>query len=113
MTSRAPDLVARPEAAGDDRRVARLLSALAEAPDYGSAALFLLDEVSTLARGAPAVLLRYMPSQESLVLVDHALSRAFDNGAGAWAAAIYLLMPGVWLSSTIMSTDAVLLPAWS
>jgi hypothetical protein len=39
--------------------------------------------------------------------------RAFDNGAGAWAAAIYLLMPGVWLSSTIMSTDAVLLPAWA
>jgi 4-amino-4-deoxy-L-arabinose transferase-like glycosyltransferase len=39
--------------------------------------------------------------------------RAFDNRIGAWAAAIYLLMPGVWLSSTIMSTDAVLLPAWA
>ena len=39
--------------------------------------------------------------------------RAFDNRTGAWAAAIYLLMPGVWLSSTIMSTDAVLLPAWA
>jgi hypothetical protein len=39
--------------------------------------------------------------------------RAFDDRTGAWAAAIYLLMPGVWLSSTIMSTDAVLLPAWA
>jgi len=39
--------------------------------------------------------------------------RAFDKRTGAWAAAIYLLMPGVWLSSTIMSTDAVLLPAWA
>jgi hypothetical protein len=38
---------------------------------------------------------------------------AFDNRTGAWAAAIYLLMPGVWLSSAIMSTDAVLLPAWA
>lgn len=39
--------------------------------------------------------------------------RAFDAHTGAWSAAIYLLMPGVWLSSTIMSTDAVLLPAWA
>jgi asparagine N-glycosylation enzyme membrane subunit Stt3 len=39
--------------------------------------------------------------------------RAFNARTGAWAAAIYLLMPGVWLSSTIMSTDAVLLPAWA
>ena len=39
--------------------------------------------------------------------------RAFDDRTGAWAAAIYMLMPGVWLSSTIMSTDAVLLPAWA
>lgn len=37
--------------------------------------------------------------------------KAFDNRVGAWAAAIYLLMPGIFLSSTIMSTDAVLLPA--
>lgn len=36
---------------------------------------------------------------------------AFDNRIGAWAAAIYLLMPGIFLSSTIISTDAVLLPA--
>lgn len=36
--------------------------------------------------------------------------RAFDARIGAWSAAIYLLMPGIWLSSTIMSTDAVLLP---
>jgi len=39
--------------------------------------------------------------------------KAFDARIGAWSAAIYLLMPGVWLSSTIMSTDAVLLPAWA
>lgn len=39
--------------------------------------------------------------------------QAFSPRVGAWAAALYLLMPGIWLSSTIMSTDAVLLPAWS
>jgi 4-amino-4-deoxy-L-arabinose transferase-like glycosyltransferase len=39
--------------------------------------------------------------------------RAFDARIGAWSAAIYLLMPGIWLSSTIMSTDAVLLPTVS
>lgn len=39
--------------------------------------------------------------------------RAFDARIGAWSAAIYLLMPGIWLSSTIMSTDAVLLPSVS
>ena len=39
--------------------------------------------------------------------------RAFDARIGAWAAAIYLLMPGIFLSSTIMSTDAVLLPTVS
>ncbi|MDZ4762081.1 MAG: glycosyltransferase family 39 protein [Alphaproteobacteria bacterium] len=39
--------------------------------------------------------------------------RAFDPVVGAWSAALYLLMPGVWLSSAIMSTDAVLLPMWT
>ncbi len=39
--------------------------------------------------------------------------QAFDARIGAWSAAIYLLMPGVFLSSAVMSTDAVLLPAWS
>src|SRR6185503_14127993 len=34
-------------------------------------------------------------------------------GDGAWAAVIYLLMPGVWLSSAVISTDAVLLVAWA
>ncbi|MBI1360723.1 MAG: phospholipid carrier-dependent glycosyltransferase [Alphaproteobacteria bacterium] len=38
---------------------------------------------------------------------------AFDARVGAWSAALYLFMPGVWLSSTIMSTDALLLPLWS
>ncbi|MFT3725832.1 MAG: glycosyltransferase family 39 protein [Hyphomonadaceae bacterium] len=39
--------------------------------------------------------------------------QAFNPRIGAWSAAIYLLMPGIFLSSTIMSTDAVLLPAWA
>lgn len=39
--------------------------------------------------------------------------RMFDAPTGGWAAALYALMPGVWLSSTIMSTDAVLLPMWA
>lgn len=40
---------------------------------------------------------------------------ARDAGAiaGAWTAAIYMAMPGVALSSVIMSTDAVLLAFWS
>ena len=71
MTSRAHERIARaPEAAGDDRRVARLLSALAEAPDYGSAAVFLLDELSQLAGGAPAAILRYVPATESLAVIE-------------------------------------------
>jgi len=36
--------------------------------------------------------------------------RMFDARIGAWVAAIYLLMPGIWLSSTIISTDAAPLP---
>ncbi len=39
--------------------------------------------------------------------------KAFDARIGAWSAAIYLLMPGITLSSTIMSTDAVLLPGYA
>ena len=39
--------------------------------------------------------------------------QAFDARIGAWSAAIYLLMPGITLSSTIMSTDAVLLPCYA
>lgn len=67
-----------PDAGTDDRRVARLLSALAEAPDYGSAASFLLNEISTLAGGAPAAMLRFMPTQDALVLVDHVKLRPED-----------------------------------
>jgi len=55
-----------------------MLSALAEAPDYGSAASFFLSELSTLARGAPAALLRYVSSQEALILVDQVHVRAED-----------------------------------
>lgn len=39
--------------------------------------------------------------------------RMFSHEAGVWAAIVYAMMPGVWLSSTIMSTDALLLPLWS
>lgn len=39
--------------------------------------------------------------------------QAFEARIGAWAAAVYLLMPGITLSSTIMSTDAVLMPTVS
>jgi 4-amino-4-deoxy-L-arabinose transferase-like glycosyltransferase len=39
--------------------------------------------------------------------------RMFTSRIGAWGAAIYFLMPGVWLSSAIITTDAVLLVAWS
>lgn len=33
--------------------------------------------------------------------------------AGVWAGLAWLLMPGVWLSSALISTDALLLPAWA
>lgn len=39
--------------------------------------------------------------------------KMFDARIGAWSAAIYLFMPGIWLSSTIISTDAVLLPTYA
>lgn len=39
--------------------------------------------------------------------------KAFDTRTGAWAAITYMLMPGVWLSSGIISTDGLLLPCWS
>jgi 4-amino-4-deoxy-L-arabinose transferase-like glycosyltransferase len=39
--------------------------------------------------------------------------RMFDARIGAWAAAIFMSMPGVWLSSALITTDGVLLPAWA
>jgi signal transduction histidine kinase len=78
LTSRAHDLVARPDSAGDDRRVARLLSALAEAPDYASAASFLLNELSTMAGDASVALLRFLQSQEALVFVEQVGWRGDD-----------------------------------
>jgi len=54
------------------------LSALAEAPDYASAASFLLTEISTMAGNAPAVLLRFVTGQDSLALVSHVRLRAED-----------------------------------
>ena len=38
---------------------------------------------------------------------------AFDAKTGFWAAAIYLLMPALWLSSGIVSTDVPLLLCWA
>jgi PAS domain S-box-containing protein len=70
LSSHAHDLVVHPRVAGDDRRVAKLLSALAEAPDYGSAASFLLNEISSLAGNAPAALLRFVPTQDALAFVS-------------------------------------------
>ena len=70
MSSRAHDLLTTPGVAGDDRRVARFLSALAEAPDLSSAASFLLNEISALAGGVPAVFLRYAAPEDALVLVE-------------------------------------------
>ena len=39
--------------------------------------------------------------------------KAFDARTGFWAACFYLFMPGVWLSSTIISTDVPLLMCWA
>lgn len=39
--------------------------------------------------------------------------KAFDTRTGVWAAVIYMMMPGVWLSSNIISTDGLLLPCWT
>jgi len=40
-------------------------------------------------------------------------SFVFDNRTGFWAAAIYILMPALWLSSGIVSTDVPLLLCWA
>jgi len=45
------------------------LAALAEAPDFDSAAQFLLTEVSAMADGLPAAMLRFTRTDESLVFV--------------------------------------------
>ena len=37
---------------------------------------------------------------------------AYDGRTGFWAAAVYILMPAVWLSSGIVSTDVPLLLCW-
>lgn len=39
--------------------------------------------------------------------------RLFDSQTGFWAACLYFLMPAVWLSSTIISTDVPLLLCWA
>lgn len=47
------------------------------------------------------------------VMIFLTARRFFDPQVGFWAALIYTLMPAVWLSSYIMSTDAVLLLCWA
>ncbi|MDZ4775993.1 MAG: glycosyltransferase family 39 protein [Alphaproteobacteria bacterium] len=39
--------------------------------------------------------------------------RMYGNAAGLAAGVGWLLIPGVWLSSALISTDAILLPLWS
>ncbi len=40
-------------------------------------------------------------------------ARLFGPRAGFWAAALWVLMPAVWLSSIIISTDGVMMVGWS
>jgi len=47
------------------------------------------------------------------VMIFLTARRFFDSHVGFWAALVYTLMPAVWLSSYIMSTDAVLLLCWA
>ena len=39
--------------------------------------------------------------------------RLYGEAAGWWAGVSWLLIPGVWLSSALITTDALLLPLWS
>ena len=39
--------------------------------------------------------------------------RMYGAAAGFWAGVSWLLIPGVWLSSALTTTDAILLPIWS
>lgn len=44
----------------------------------------------------------------------YALGRAmYGPAAGFWAGIGWLFMPGIWLSSVLISTDALVLPLWS
>lgn len=53
-------------------------------------------------------------SQSLTALFVFALGRSmYGAWAGFWAGLAWLTMPGVWLSSSIISTDAVLLPFWA
>lgn len=47
------------------------------------------------------------------ILIYASGAKAFGPRSGFWAAAIYSLMPGVWVSSMIISTDAALLFFWA
>lgn len=42
-----------------------------------------------------------------------AAARLFDTRTGALATILWMVMPGVWLSSQIISTDAVLMTGWA
>ncbi len=39
--------------------------------------------------------------------------RTYGGPAGWWAGVSWLLIPGVWLSSAVITTDAMLLPLWA
>lgn len=47
------------------------------------------------------------------VLMFAAGRSIYGAWAGFWAGVVWLVIPGVWLSSAIISTDTVMLPFWS
>jgi 4-amino-4-deoxy-L-arabinose transferase-like glycosyltransferase len=47
------------------------------------------------------------------ILLALAARRVAGEVAGAWAGALWLTMPVVWLSSGILTTDVLLMPGWS
>ena len=51
-----------------DRPSDVLLSALAEAPDFRAAAVYLLEEIQAMLGSSRAILFRFEPTDESLVL---------------------------------------------
>ncbi|HEY4219270.1 MAG TPA: ATP-binding protein [Gemmatimonadaceae bacterium] len=57
-------------AAGGDREVAGLLSALAEAPDFAAATAFLLGQLAEMTGSARGVLFRIDPSRDTLAAVS-------------------------------------------
>jgi len=47
------------------------------------------------------------------VFLGLAAARLFNRQVGAWTSIVYITLPAVWLSASVISTDAVLLVFWS